>query len=307
MLRWRLILGPLIIALLAALCWADAQAARPGIWLVPLAVVLCLLATQEMLGLFRAGGRTPLAWTVYLGTLLPLLAACAPIAWFKESSDWPAACSVDRLGWLACGLAAGLLVALVGEMRRYTEPGQTMANLGAAALSILYVGGLLGFLVQLRLLPVAGDVSHGGLLAMLSMIIVVKATDIGAYTAGRLWGRHKMAPTLSPGKTWEGVAGGMVFAIAGAWLAMGLLASRLGIESDRGGLMWLVGVLVYAMVVSWAGILGDLAESLFKRDAGVKDSSSWLPGFGGVLDLLDSLLVAAPVAYFCWICGLLGY
>ncbi len=312
MLRWRLILGPLIVALLAALCWADAQSARPGIWLVPLAVALCLLATQEMLGLFRAGGRTPLAWSVYLGTLLPLLAACAPIAWLNEFSDGPTGGPIGRLGWLACGLAAGLLVALAGEMRRYghlgqREPGQSIANLGAAALSILYVGGLLGFLVQLRLLPVAGDVSRGGLLAMLSMIIVVKATDIGAYTAGRLWGQHKMAPTLSPGKTWEGVAGGLVFAIGGAWLALGPLASKLDIESNRDGWAWFVGVFAYAMIVGGAGIMGDLAESLLKRDAGVKDSSTWLPGFGGVLDLLDSLLVAAPVAYFCWISGLLGY
>ena len=306
MLRWRLTLGPLIIALLAALCWADAQATRPGIWLVPMAVVLCLLATQEMLRMFRASGKSPLAWTVYVGTLLPLLAACAPIAWQDKSFEGITDGPVGRLGWLACGLAAGLLIVLLGEMRQYTKPGQSIANISAAALSILYVGGLLGFLVQLRLLPVAGDVSHGGLLAMLSMIIVVKVTDIGAYTAGRLWGRHKMAPTLSPGKTWEGVAGGLVFAIIGAWAALGPLVSKLGVESNRSGMLWLASVFVYAMVVSGAGIVGDLAESLLKRDAGVKDSSDWLPGFGGVLDLLDSLLVAAPVAYFCWISGLLG-
>ena len=302
MLRWRIILGPLLIAFFAALCRADAQAARPGTWLVPFAVVLCLLATQEMLGLFRVTGKSPCAWTVYVGTLLPLLAACVPIAWL----EYPVDCPVGRLGWLAGGLAAGLLVALVGEMWRYREPGETIANLGSSALSVLYVGGLLGFLVQLRLLPVGGDVSQGGMLAMLSMIIVVKSTDIGAYTAGRLWGRHKMAPRLSPGKTWEGVAGGLVFAIASAWLALGPLASAMGIESNRSLVAWLGGVLVYGLLVSSAGIVGDLAESLLKRDAGVKDSSSWLPGFGGVLDLLDSLLVAAPVAYFCWVSGLLG-
>ncbi len=302
MLRWRLTLGPLIIALLAALCWADAQAARPGIWLVPLAVVLCLLATQEMLGLFRAGNKSPQAWFVYVATLLPVLSACAPIAWI----EYPADCPVGRLGWLACGLAAGLLVALVGEMRRYAEPGHSLANLGAAALSILYVGGLLGFLIQLRLLSVAGNTSRGGLLAMLSMIVVVKMTDIGAYTAGRLWGRHKMAPTLSPGKTWEGIAGGLVFALAGAFLAMGPLASSLGIAIGHEGPLHNAQVFLYAMVVGCAGIVGDLAESLLKRDAGVKDSSAWLPGFGGVLDLLDSLLVAAPAAYFCWISGLMG-
>ncbi len=94
--------------------------------------------------------------------------------------------------------------------------------------------------------------------------------------------------------------------MASAWLALGPLASAMGIESDRSLVAWLGGVLVYGLLVSSAGIVGDLAESLLKRDAGVKDSSSWLPGFGGVLDLLDSLLVAAPVAYFCWVSGLLG-
>jgi phosphatidate cytidylyltransferase len=186
-------------------------------------------------------------------------------------------------------------------------PAQTIASLSSAALSVLYIGGLLGFLVQLRLLPVAGDVAHGGLLAMLSMVIVVKATDIGAYTVGRLWGRRKLAPLLSPGKTWEGAAGGLAFALAGALLALGPLAHALGVASNRGWVAWVACAAIYALLVSSAGIVGDLAESLLKRDAGVKDSSTWLPGFGGVLDLLDSLLVAAPVAYFCWISGLLGY
>jgi len=307
MLRWRLVLGFLVIVLLTALSWADAQVTRPGICLVPLALMLCFLATQEMLRFFRASEKTPLAWAVYLGTLLPVLAACAPIAWL----EYPANCPIGRLGWLACGLAAGMLVVLVGEMARFgsseAKPGQTLANLSAATLSVLYVGGLLGFLIQLRLLPVGDNVSRGGLLALLSMVIVVKLTDIGAYTAGRLWGRHKMAPQLSPGKTWEGVAGGLVSAVVGALLALGPLASALGVTNNRSLPVWLSGALAYGMVVSWAGICGDLAESLLKRDAGVKDSSTWLPGFGGVLDLLDSLLIAAPVAYFCWISGLLGY
>jgi len=95
--------------------------------------------------------------------------------------------------------------------------------------------------------------------------------------------------------------------VVGALLALGPLASALGVTNNRSLPVWLGGALAYGMVVSWAGICGDLAESLLKRDAGVKDSSTWLPGFGGVLDLLDSLLIAAPVAYFCWISGLLGY
>jgi len=275
--------------------------------MAPLAVVLCLLATQEMLGLFRKLGHEPLAPTTYVGTLLPLLGACAPIAWIPIVWEGaPSDCPVGRLGWLACGLAAGLIVALLGEMRRYQQPGSSITNLALAAFSILYVGGLMGFLVQLRLLDIGSGVSRGGLLAMMSAVVVVKSADIGAYTAGRLWGSHKMAPVISPGKTWEGVLGGLVLAVIGALLTLGPLARSLGCESSASWLRWFSGAVAYGLVVSGAGILGDLAESLLKRDAGVKDSSSWLPGFGGVLDLLDSLLVAAPVAYLFWVSGLVG-
>ncbi len=270
--------------------------------MAPLAVILCLLATQEMLGLIRRLGQDPLGWTTYVGTLLPLLGACAPIAW----TEYPSDCPVGRLGWLACGLAAGLIVALLGEMRRYQQPGNTITNLSLSAFSILYIGGLMGFLVQLRLLDIGSGVSRGGLLAMISAVVVVKAADIGAYTAGSLWGSHKMAPVISPGKTWEGVLGGLVLAVIGALLTLGPLAGALGCESSVSWIKWLSGAVAYGLVVSSAGILGDLAESLLKRDAGVKDSSSWLPGFGGVLDLLDSLLVAAPVAYLFWVSGLVG-
>ncbi|MGI9429304.1 MAG: phosphatidate cytidylyltransferase, partial [Bythopirellula sp.] len=211
------------------------------------------------------------------------------------------------LGWIACGLTAGLLVVVSGEMRQYDAQGQHLAKLAASAFSILYVGGLLGFLVQLRLLPVGGDVSRGGMLAMLSMIVVVKATDIGAFTAGHLWGRHKLAPTLSPGKTWEGVIGGLAFAVLWSWLSLGPIAGRFGIASKLSGASWVAAAIGYGLVVGVAGVVGDLTESLLKRDAGVKDSSTWLPGFGGVLDVLDSLLVAAPVAYLFWVSGLLGF
>lgn len=302
MLRWRLILGPLIVGLLTALCWADLHSAYPGAWLLPLAVLLCVLATEELLSLLRTTGKTPAPWSIYLGSLLPVLAASMPVAW----KVYPADCPVGRVGWLACGLVAGLLVTLLGEMRQFIEPGKSIENLSAAALSILYVGGLLGFLVQLRLLPVAGDVAHGGMFAMLSMIVVAKATDIGAYTVGRLAGRHKMAPLLSPGKTWEGVIGGLAFGIGGSMLAFGPLANALEVELATTIFPWSVVVIGYALLVGIAGIIGDLAESMLKRDAAVKDSSSWLPGFGGVLDLLDSLLVAAPVAYCCWVSGLIG-
>lgn len=144
------------------------------------------------------------------------------------------------------------------------------------------------------------------MLALFSMIAVVKFTDIGAYFAGRAWGKNKMAPVLSPGKTWEGAAGGMLLAVAASLFCLGPLAKMMGVATTGGWLNWLVGALGYGLCVGLAGMLGDLAESLLKRDAGVKDSSDWLPGFGGVLDLLDSLLFAGPVAYLIWALGWVG-
>ncbi len=284
-----------MVTLLVALCWLDARAARPGIYLAPLVVLLCVLATGEMLRIFRAGGGKPLAWVVYVGTLLPVLAACAPLAW----SEYPEECPVSRLGWLACGLAAGLVVALVGEMCRYGSeehpPGTTIGNLALAALSTLYVGGLLGFLIQLRLFPGAAEASPG-LAPLLSLILVVKVSDTCQYFVGRKFGKRKLAPVLSPGKTWEGAVGGIGI---GALLTATIL--KFSLVSNPWPLL-----LAYCVLLSLAGLVGDLAESLLKRDAGVKDSSSWLPGLGGVLDVLDSLLVAAPVAYACWVLGVIG-
>jgi phosphatidate cytidylyltransferase len=111
-----------------------------------------------------------------------------------------------------------------------------------------------------------------------------------------------MTPLLSPGKTWEGAAGAVVFAAFAAWLVLILWVEHKGTvgADSQSPLPWLV----YGVLVGVVGLLGDLAESLLKRDLGRKDSSSWMPGFGGVLDLLDSILFAAPVAYLLWIAGL---
>lgn len=302
MLRWRLIIGTALVSLLLGLCWLDAHTTRPGIYLFPLAIALCVLATGELIRLFRAIGNTPQSRAIHTSTLLVVLMASVPIAWQMLPTDT----SVGKLGFLAGGLIAGLVVNVVAEMLRYQQSGKTIMNIALASFAVLYLGGLLGFLVQLRLLPVGGDVSRGGMLALFSMIAVVKFTDIGAYFAGRTWGKHKMAPVLSPGKTWEGAAGGLVLAVATALFCLGPMARMMGVASSHEGLAWLAGAVGYGVVVGLAGMLGDLAESLLKRDAGVKDSSDWLPGFGGVLDLLDSLLVAGPVAYLMWVSGWVG-
>jgi phosphatidate cytidylyltransferase len=183
-------------------------------------------------------------------------------------------------------------------------------NLGLEALIILYLGGALGFIVQLRLLgqDPNGDDARSGMLALVSLVAIVKMSDIGQYTVGRLIGRHKLAPQVSPGKTWEGALGGALFAVIAAWIVFGWAAkyftsSSVGATNLFTDYSRLARVSFYGIALCATGIIGDLAESVLKRDAGVKDSSTWMPGFGGVLDLVDSLLAAAPVAYLLWAVG----
>jgi phosphatidate cytidylyltransferase len=299
MLIWRFVLGFLFIALLAGLCWLDYHASRPGTFLLPLAAVLSLAGAAELLAMFRKRGHAPLPLAVYGGTLLTVLLAGTP-AFIPRS--WSSSAIVGQLGWLAIGLAAGFAIAVVAELKKYDAPGRSTTSLAFSCLAILYVGGLMGFMVQLRVLHVGPGENDGrwGMLALVSLIATVKMSDTGQYAAGRLFGRHKLAPSVSPGKTWEGAVGGVLFAIGTAWLVFAL-SRKPGISIGDA-----LSITSFAIAVAIAGIIGDLAESMLKRDAGVKDSSTWMPGFGGVLDLLDSLLGAAPVAYLFWALRIVG-
>jgi phosphatidate cytidylyltransferase len=305
LLRARLFLGILIVAALVGLCWLDACADWPGTFLLPLAIIVSMLAAGELLAMWRkkAGFPQPMPWVVYAGTVATVLLSGAP-TWLPSS--WSGGATIGNVGWLAIGLVASLLTAMIDVMRRYNGPGNATARLALTCLAIVYVGGLMGFVVQLRLLGIgaADNSARLGMVALVSMIAIVKLSDIGQYTAGRLFGVHKLAPTISPGKTWEGVLGGMVFAILGGlmtfWIARAMhmkIPSRILPDHPLASVVFML----YPLAIAASGIVGDLAESMLKRDAGVKDSSAWLPGFGGVLDLLDSLLGAAPIAFFFWV------
>lgn len=299
MLRWRLTLGTLLIAALIALCWLDHRAATPGVWLMPLALVLSVLGSHELLSLLAARGLRPLPWLIQGGSLLIVGSNLATIGWPENR--------LGALGWPFAAFALGVVAAFAGEMRRYERPGEVMERLALAVFGMAYVGVLLSFVVQLWLLDLLPGIRPGGpwgVPALVSLVIVVKMCDTGAYTAGRLFGRHKMAPVLSPGKTIEGAIGGLAFAVMGAWLAFGWLIPSMA--SPIGGSYLWVRWTLFGLLVGATGMLGDLAESLIKRDVGRKDSGAWVPGFGGVLDILDSILIGAPVAYLCWVLGLVG-
>ncbi len=307
MLRWRLLLGTLLVAALVGLCALDHRAARPGLWLAPALVLFGVLATREILDLEAAAGLRPLGWAVYLGNLLVLASPWAPLVarWWigagqggSPQGEFPAQGFPDP--WLAMSLAAAIILAFVGEIVRYDKPGGATANLAASMLAVVYVGVLLACVVHLRL--------QWGVAALASLIVVVKMGDTGAYTVGRWIGRHKLAPRLSPGKTVEGALGAFAFALFGSWATFRWIVPLVppdGRASSSGGPPWW-GWIVFGVAVGGLGMLGDLAESLLKRGGGQKDSSRWMPGLGGVLDILDSVLLGAPAAYGCWYLGLVG-
>ncbi len=150
-------------------------------------------------------------------------------------------------------------------------------------------------MIQLRLLGPGRE----GFVAVITTILVVKLADVGAYFVGKASGRHKLT-RVSPGKTLEGLVGGLVFAMLAAGASRATLLPWLLPGHDRGSLR---AYLLFGASLVLAGLLGDLAESLLKRDAHQKESSAWMPGLGGVMDVIDSLLAAAPVSFLWWVSG----
>jgi phosphatidate cytidylyltransferase len=308
MLRWRLLVGTALTLLLAAMGWLDHAAAGPvpGIWLVPAVVFFAGLGTRELLGLLAAAGIRPLAWTVYVGNLLVLASPWGPwlrgwLAGERGLAGAAVAASGDASGsWVVLAFAAAVVLALLGEMQRYKQPGRSTANLGGAVLAIGYVGVLLSFAVRLRL--------AWGIGALASLVIVAKCADSGAYFVGRLMGRHPMSPVLSPKKTIEGAVGAVLLALATSWATFTWLVPATAAAPQAGQACawhgW--GWAAFGLAIGVAGIAGDLAESLLKRDAGAKDSGGWLPGLGGALDLMDSVLLGAPVAWASWAFAVAG-
>jgi phosphatidate cytidylyltransferase len=230
-------------------------------WLFALVVVGALIALHEYWLMARA--LAPLAPAGYVGAVLGLVGA--------ETSgiDW-------MLGGLLVTFALAFVLKAISEARAAPT-----AAISGTVMGALWIGGGLGFLLLLRGLP-----SHG-MLALYTVLIAVWAGDTLAYFGGRMLGRHKMAPSTSPGKTWEGFVFGTAATVFVTFVAL-YKQHFLSIPQS----------IVLGVVLAVLGPAGDLFESLLKRDAGVKDSGTLLGGHGGMLDRLDAFFFAAPAAYF---------
>ena len=200
---------------------------------------------------------------------------------FRSPSDFPAL-SYDFDIVILVVFALGVFVRQFPQ--KMNQRGiETMA---VTLFGLVYVAWLFNFATRINF------ATPNGRYWVMYLVVVTKFTDIGAYLTGTILGRHKMIPRISPKKTWEGTAGGIAFAVGGSFLCMHVLRDKLVPEGLR-----LYDVVVLGLLLGAAAVVGDLAESLIKREADVKDSSTWLPGHGGALDLIDSLLFTAPLLY----------
>jgi phosphatidate cytidylyltransferase len=257
-------MGPLVSRVLVALVgvpvvllivWAG------GWWLFALAGVAAVLALHEYSLMIRT--LRPVILAAYTGALLSLLGA-----------------QLGGLDWTAAGFLSTMVLAFLLHWIATTRQSATVA-IAATVLGAGWVGLCLAHLVLLREIP------HDGKLATFTVLIAVWAGDIGAFFAGRLIGRHKLAPALSPGKTWEGFLFGTATTIFVAFVAL-YKEDYLSIPQS----------ILLGAVIAVAAPLGDLFESALKRDMQVKDSGRLLAAHGGVLDRIDSLLFAAVASYY---------
>ncbi|MFO0807000.1 MAG: phosphatidate cytidylyltransferase [Gemmataceae bacterium] len=290
MLRTRLIVGTILATLAGGMLLIDE---RFGPWYPFLAATVAFLATAGTVELWRLlpSDRRPSLGVVLPGVVLVIAGNWWPLirSGIWHSSSLPA---MQSLPCVMHAFAAVVLLAFLVEMATFTEPGRSVVRIAIAVWMVAYLGLLPSFLVQLRLSqPLDSDPAVGSV-ALALAIFVPKGCDIGAYFTGRLLGRHRMTPVLSPKKTWEGAIGGMLTAVA---VAYWLDRLWLGPQSIY-GCEWMF--LPLGLSVGLAGLLGDLAESLVKRDCQQKDASHAVPGFGGILDVVDAVIFAAPVAYW---------
>jgi phosphatidate cytidylyltransferase len=250
-----------------------------GSWYVAAVVGGAIVATFEMVSMLAGAGFRPVRW---LG--IGLTVAIVLDALTGDVRVLPAI------------LVVGMLVGLLQMMAR-PEPTGALVDWALTLAPAIYVGGTMHYLIALRWLP-------DGLLWVLLVLVCTWVCDITAFFVGRRWGRIKLAPRLSPAKSVEGAIGGLIGAILAAIVLGPLLTgfqagflytSGLGTVSHVGGSFRLAGL---GLVIGVCAIAGDLMESFIKRQCGAKDSGALIPGHGGVLDRIDSVLLAVVGAYF---------
>jgi phosphatidate cytidylyltransferase len=189
-------------------------------------------------------------------------------------------------------LVVFLLVVFGRQMFRKTRDVNPLETMAYTLFGLLYIVWLFNFITKIVYLAPRGPLGDPtGQYYVLYLLLVTKFSDMGAYVTGSLFGRHKLVPHISPHKSWEGLAGAVVFALGGSFGLWYLIPDKLAVFQP-------MDLLVLGVLLGLAAVIGDLAESIVKRSTEAKDSGGLLPGIGGVLDLIDSVLFTAPIMFF---------
>jgi len=253
----RVVVGAMGLPLVLGLVWLG------GWWLYALVIVASLVAVHEFVTVARP--LRPLAPALYLGIALSLTLA-----------------QTNGIVWMLGGMLATFVFAFFASAMARTRAPSTVA-VGVTVLGATWIGFGLGHLLLLR------HVEPHGRLLMFTVLLTIFAADTFAFFGGRLLGRHKLAPSVSPGKTWEGLVIGSL---------AGVFVSFVALYDTRRTYLCVWQAVVLGLVVVLAGVVGDLFESMLKRDMQVKDTGRLLGGHGGMLDRVDALLFAGPAAYY---------
>ncbi len=278
MLKYRLIFGTLMTVLFIGVVvlggWLDGSLTVSATDDKPVqGTVLCILIVLLMIP--AQFELSALAAANNLKVFKPVSIAASIL--FASSWYWPQFVEISPQIYFFFLSAFTLTALFLYQYVRYGTVG-VLANCGVNYFSIIYLGLLSAFVLAVRI--------DFGLWPLLMFVFVVKFSDIGAYTVGKLFGRHKFSPKVSPGKTWEGMAG----AVVAAMIVAVLFAGNCDI------MCWWMAM-IFGVCFAFIGQFGDLAESMIKRSVEQKDSANSVPGFGGMLDVIDSPLAAAPFAY----------
>lgn len=274
--------------------WLDANFnfGLVGIWSVLTTTVICLVIAGELTTMVEGKTAGATRWVVFLGVVLSHLVIILPEVLAANAS-------IDVSRWtLSCGaLFCVFLLAWLVEVFRFAPENKSVERVAITFFAFVYSGWLLSFVSAVRVtLP-----NVEGAFAVFSILFVIKMSDAGAYFTGKKIGKNKLAPVLSPGKTIEGLFGGLITAVIAAFVAFWFIKPWLcSIEPPS---WWAIAG--YAISITLVGVFGDLSESMIKRQMGCKDSSAWLPGLGGIMDTADSVILAAPLAYAWWAAGVL--
>ncbi len=294
MLRHRLISAFILIGTLLMFLWLDASQYNfgcPGLWLLPIGVYLIFGSAVECATMVGRSQTGSIAAPGLIGCACIMIAASIALLAPESASASQAHFTAANLAWPLVAAAFALIGCFAWYLFQYEAGHGIFQRAILAGWVACYFGLGFTFAIAVRRF----QTPQYGLFLLGGIILVTKLADTGAYFTGRSLGRTKLCPNVSPNKTVEGLVGGCVLACLAAWVYFGPTATWLFAQQQTN--VGFYGAVGFGIGMTFAGLIGDLLESAFKRESGCKDSGKLLPGLGGLWDVTDSLLPSMAVGY----------